>query len=156
MSPDGSVRDLPPPIRTLRLDRGASLDDAEVRLLAESVFFASVSRFSSISLEDGVGSFWLVLRGSARIRCAEGHFQLPARSWIALGRDSKPTVQAERGGLVLMLSAPLSPTSPFAIQLPWLPLLYLARGRLGVREMRMALPVWRDASRANLDSLVKV
>src|SRR5678816_2076070 len=81
---------------------------------------AAVSRSSGLEVVEPQASFWLVLRGSAQLDCNEGRFRLQAGEWIALDRDSRPTLQAARNALVLalLLPGPLAESSSGLVLYP--------------------------------------
>jgi AraC family transcriptional regulator len=104
---------------------------------------AAVSRSASLGVGDQ-GSFWLVLRGGAQVDGREGHLLLKAGDWIALDRDSRPTLLAGRRSLALGFLLP--PGGISALDHPGLPTLYPGRGTISRRNMRLALHLWRRAS----------
>jgi AraC family transcriptional regulator len=103
----------------------------------------AVSRSASLGVGDQ-GSFWLVLRGGAQVDGREGHLLLKAGDWIALDRDSRPTLLAGRRSLALGFLLP--PGGISALDHPGLPTLYPGRGTISRRNMRLALHLWRRAS----------
>jgi AraC family transcriptional regulator len=122
----------------LRADRGQARDN---RGLGEAVsVLATISRSSGMEVVEPQASFWLVLRGSAQLVCNEGRFRLQRGEWIALDRDSRPSLQVARNALVLglLLPGPLAESSAGLV-------LYPGRGHATPREQRMALRHWRDA-----------
>ncbi len=105
--------------------------------------FGVVSRSASMGVADNHGSFWLVLRGGAQLDCREGQFRLHAGEWIALERDSTPTLLADRTALVLMLVHPSS-MAP-GVEHPGFPVIYPGRGTISLRNKRLAFDLWRRA-----------
>lgn len=105
--------------------------------------FAAVSRSASLGVAENHGSFWLVLRGGAQLDSREGQFRLHAGEWIALERDSAPTLLADRTALVLMLVHPSS-MAP-GVEHPGLPVIYPGRGNMSLRNKRLAFDLWRRA-----------
>jgi AraC family transcriptional regulator len=104
---------------------------------------AAISRSASLGVGDQ-GSFWLVLRGGAQMDGREGHLLLKAGDWIALDRDSRPTLLAGRRSLALGFLLP--PGGISALDHAGLPTLYPGRGTISRRNMRLALHLWRRAS----------
>jgi AraC family transcriptional regulator len=127
-----------PTLQTLRADRGQARDNRGLGDAASVL--AAISRSSGLEVADPQASFWLVLRGSAQLDCNEGRFRLQPGEWIALDRDSRPTLQAARNALVLalLLPGPLAESSADMV-------LYPGRGLATRRERRMALRYWRGA-----------
>ncbi len=102
---------------------------------------AAVSRMASLEIPEQQASFWLVLRGSARLQCQEGQFQLQAGEWIALDRDSRPALQAGRSGLVVALVLPNTARTDAVDGC----LLCPGRGQATRRDRRLAFRAWREA-----------
>lgn len=144
MSPDGSLWASDVPIKRIRVDRGAVLNRVGGEVPSPGLGLVFASRSATLDVEEGFGSFWLVLRGSCHVTAREGRFVLRPGAWIALGRESHPTVILDRTTLVLSLLAPMPSASPYAIESNGLPRLYPGRGRLGPRARRGALQLWRD------------
>ncbi|HVI25226.1 MAG TPA: helix-turn-helix transcriptional regulator [Xanthomonadaceae bacterium] len=128
-------------LHTLWADRGEALDHIGQDDPVPRARLAAVSRSASLGVADGHGAFWLVLRGSAQLECREGRFRLQAGDWIAVDRDSRPTLLGGRRTLVLALLLPAAGAS--ALEQPDLPALHPGRGRLNRRQMRLALQLWR-------------
>ena len=128
-------------LHTLWADRGEALDHIGQDDPAPRARLAAVSRSASLGVADGQGAFWLVLRGSAQLECREGRFRLQAGDWIAMDRDSRPTLLGGRRTLALALLLPAAGAS--ALEQPDLPALHPGRGRLSRRQMRLALQLWR-------------
>ncbi|HSR65336.1 MAG TPA: AraC family transcriptional regulator, partial [Xanthomonadaceae bacterium] len=83
-------------LQCLRVDRGAieeGVGRADALPRARLAFLARGARL-------GVGApqatFWLVVRGSARVQAREGRFLLRAGEWLAFGRDAEPLLAADR------------------------------------------------------------
>lgn len=75
-----------------------AMPQAVLPLRLAVVHGGEVSRGPTVAL-----TFWLQLRGSARISGAEGSFRLQAGEWIAFDRGSQPELQGGRHGLTLAL-----------------------------------------------------
>jgi AraC family transcriptional regulator len=103
------------------------------------------ARLGSMQLENGGFSIWVQVRGSSWVEAREGRFQLQRGEWIALDKDSRPSLQSDRHGLCIGLSLgsdvlhSLSRLSDGA--------LYAGRGRLSRSDARIVLRLWRDAGR---------
>ena len=98
------------------------------------------------SLQAGAAAFtvWIQLRGSAWIDAKEGRFELRRGQWLALERDSRPLLQADRDGLCIGLS--LDADALKALGRMADATLYAGRGVLPAREARIALRLWRQAA----------
>jgi len=146
MSPDGSPRSPALPTRTLRFDRGATASIGVADLPVQGVGFVVASRSASVAIDEGLGVFWLVLRGAAHVSSREGRFWLRGGEWIAFARDARPAVVVDRATLALALVMPTGPASPFALDAPGLPLVFPGRDRLAPRARRGMLRLWREAA----------
>ena len=144
MSPDGSLWSCDVPIKRIRVDRGAVLHRVGGEVPSPGMGLVFASRSATVDVEEGFGSFWLVLRGSAHVSAREGRFLLRPGAWLALGRESHPTVIVDRTALVLSLLVPMPAASPYAAEGNGLPRLYPGRGHLDPRARRGALQLWRD------------
>ncbi len=125
------------------VDRGQARENVGLEDGGAMPRFAAVSRSASLGVADNHGSFWLVLRGGAQLDCREGQFRLHAGEWIALERDSAPTLLADRTALVLMLLHP--PSMAPGVEHPGLPVIYPGRGNISLRNKRLAFDLWRRA-----------
>ena len=103
-----------------------------------------VARLGSVQLENGGFSIWVQIRGSSWVEAREGRFQLQRGEWIALERDSRPLVQSDRHGLCIGLSLGSDVLRAFGRLSDGT--LYAGRGRLGRRDIRTALRLWRDTA----------
>lgn len=107
--------------------------------------FAGVSRLGCAQLAGPSFSIWVQLRGSAWVEAKEGKFRLRRGDWIALDRDSRPTVQADRGGVCVGITLGadvLKALGQFA-DLG----LYAGRGQLDLSESRVMMHLWHQAVR---------
>ena len=126
----------------LWLDRGetrirlGSEDRAQPRLVA-------LTRSASVGIAARQVSFWLVLRGTARVACREGRFQLEAGAWLALDHESQPTITVDPRALVVAVLLPSA--GPMALQRDGWPPLFPGRGRIGLRDRRLAFAQCRRA-----------
>jgi AraC family transcriptional regulator len=126
-------------LQTLWLDR-ADVQDKLGQDGAPACHLAALSRSASLGLAEGQSSFWLVLRGDAQLSCREGTFALQAGDWIAVDRDSRPTLLSGRRTLAIALVLPAG----HAFEPSDLPPIHPGRGRADARAMRMALRLWRS------------
>jgi AraC family transcriptional regulator len=102
-----------------------------------------VARLGSVQLPATVFSIWVQVRGTSWVEAREGRFQLRHGEWIALEKDSKPLLQADRHGVCVGLTLTteaLRTMTQFADCG-----LYAGRGRLSRRDARVALRLWREA-----------
>lgn len=130
-------------LQTIWVDRGETQDKAGQDDPANCFRVGAISRSASLGVADNAGSFWLMLRGNAQFECREGHLRLQAGEWVALDRDSRPLLLADRHALALVLVLPASGSS--ALEQPDLPTIYPGRGRITPRNIRLALHLWRGA-----------
>ncbi|HEY0502313.1 MAG TPA: helix-turn-helix domain-containing protein [Lysobacter sp.] len=102
-----------------------------------------VARLGSVQLPATVFSIWVQVRGTSWVEAREGRFQLRRGEWIALEKDSKPLLQADRYGVCvgLTLTAEALRTMTQFADCG----LYAGRGRLSRRDARVALRLWREA-----------
>ena len=89
MSPDGSPRAHALSTRSVWLDRGATSTLLATDLPQPGLGFVVASRSASVGVEDGIGSFWLVLRGGAHVTSRDGRFWLGPGAWIAFGKEAR-------------------------------------------------------------------
>lgn len=104
-----------------------------------------VSRLGSVELSTQVFTVWVQLRGSSWVEAREGKFRLRSGDWMALERDSRPQVQADRHGVCIGICLDADALKA-AARLADLNL-YAGRGTLGRRDTRMMLRLWRGAGR---------
>lgn len=107
--------------------------------------FAGASRLGSVQLGGTGFSIWVQVRGSAWVEGKEGKFRLRRGDWVALDRESRPTVQTDREGLCVGLAVGadvLKGLGQFADLS-----LYAGRGQLDLREARVLLHLWHQAAR---------
>ncbi|GAB2624242.1 helix-turn-helix domain-containing protein [Novilysobacter erysipheiresistens] len=135
--------------KTLWADRGQllQLDAPETggpSTLASAGCIA-VSRLGSVQLSAQVFTVWVQLRGSSWVEAREGKFRLRRGDWMALERDSRPQVQADRHGLCIGLSLDADALKA-AARLADLNL-HAGRGTLDRRDTRIMLRLWRGAAR---------
>ncbi|KGM54773.1 AraC family transcriptional regulator [Lysobacter daejeonensis GH1-9] len=107
--------------------------------------FAGASRLGCAQLTSPSFSIWVQIRGSAWVEAKEGKFRLRRGDWVALDRESRPTVQTDRDGLCVGLTLGadvLKALGQFA-DLG----LYAGRGQLDLRESRVLLHLWHQATR---------
>jgi AraC family transcriptional regulator len=130
-------------LQSIWVDRGETQDKVGQDDRSDCFRIGVVSRSASLGAADNQGSFWLMLRGNAQFDCREGRFRLHAGEWVALDRESRPTLLADRHALALVLLLPSSGSS--ALEQRDLPAIYPGRGRITARNMRLALHLWRRA-----------
>jgi AraC family transcriptional regulator len=119
-----------------RIGPGAAPDTARIRGDGPARWFA-LGRLDSLRTEGGF-TIWLQLRGRTRIRAREGEFTLAPGDWLALARDSAPKLQADRHAASLGLWLP--PEAAGARSADLVP----GRGRMPLRELRIATRLWRN------------
>jgi AraC family transcriptional regulator len=130
-------------LQSIWVDRGETQDKVGHDDPSDSFRIGVVSRSASLGAADNQGSFWLMLRGTAQFDCREGRFRLHPGEWVALDRESRPTLLADRHALALVLLLPSSGAS--ALEQRDLPAVYPGRGRINARNMRLAFHLWRRA-----------
>jgi AraC family transcriptional regulator len=131
-------------LQSIWVDRGETQDKLGQDDPSDCFRIGAISRSASLGAADNQGSFWLMLRGNAQFDCREGRFRLQAGEWVALDRDSRPALLADRHALALVLLLPSSSGSS-ALEQRDLPTIYPGRGRISPRNMRLALHLWRRA-----------
>ena len=127
-------------LQTLWLDRADIQDKLGQDGSPGCHHLAAISRSASLGLADNQPSFWLILRGEAQLSCREGTFQLQAGDWIAVDRDSRPTLLSGRRTLAIALVMPAGQ----AFEQSDLPPIHPGRGSADKHSMRMALRLWRN------------
>ncbi|QDH69122.1 helix-turn-helix domain-containing protein [Marilutibacter alkalisoli] len=127
--------------QVLWADRGQSLH-AESHEGDTDSSCIGVARLGSAQLLGNQFSIWIQLRGSSWVEAKEGRFRLRRGQWIAFEKDSRPTVQADHRGLCIGLT--LSAEAMQAIIRFTDCGLYAGRGRMGIRDARTALRLWRE------------
>lgn len=145
MSPDGSPRAHALSTRSVWLDRGATSTLLATDLPQPGLGFVVASRSASVGVEDGIGSFWLVLRGGAHVTSRDGRFWLGPGAWIAFGKEARPAVVVDRATLALALLVPMPQATPYALDVPGLPPVFPGRGTIAARARRGVLRLWREA-----------
>lgn len=133
--------------QVLWADRGQALQPEPADTVVGNRCFA-IARLGSAQLSGAQFTIWLQVRGSAWVEGREGRFQLRRGEWIAFEKDSRPAVQSDRHGLCIGLglnAEAMQTIARFADSS-----LYAGRGRIGLRELRVVLRLWRDAA-ARLD-----
>lgn len=103
----------------------------------------AASRSEFLTLGEHAAVVWLVIRGQAQVAAQEGRFQLEPGDWIALDRESDPSLQVLRSGLVLGMSIPAAMVASLGMS-AHNSILTLGRGRLSHRERWEALALWRS------------
>lgn len=102
-----------------------------------------VSRLGSMQLSGNLFSIWIQLRGASWVEAKEGRFRLRQGEWIALEKDSKPVVQADRFGVCVGLTLTAEALKAMARFSDCG--LYAGRGRLSRHDARTTLSLWREA-----------
>ena len=103
-----------------------------------------VSRGASMAFSSPAATCWLVLRGEAETECREGHFRLGAGDWLALERESRPTLYAGTGAVVVGIA--LSATMQLQLQQSAQAAVFPGRGRLPARSRAMMARLWRRSA----------
>ncbi|GHC00581.1 hypothetical protein GCM10010080_12280 [Thermomonas carbonis] len=85
---------------------------------------------------------WCVLRGRVRVRSREGGFELGPREWIALDRDSRPTVWSGADSVVFAVGIDLAIQQALQAAAD-APVLFPARGWMPAGARAIALRLWR-------------
>ena len=109
---------------------------------ATSPRLTAATRSEFLTLGEHAAVVWLVVRGQAQVVAQEGRFHLEPGDWIALDRDSDPSLQVLRSGLVLGMSIPAAMVATLGVS-AHNAILPLGRGRLSHRERWEALALWR-------------
>lgn len=125
-------------------DRGASLLlDSETGV--PSIGYMIAARLGSIRAAPTMFTIWIQLRGRSWVEAKEGKFRLRTGDWIAFDKESRPTLQVDRGGLCIGVGIDGASLQSLA-ELTDAPL-YPGRSRLNGRDLRLALRLWRTAVR---------
>lgn len=129
-------------MQTIWADRGQLLT-TELPESGVAVACVGASRLGNLHVA-GAFSLWFQLRGTAWLEAREGRFHLRPGDWVALERDSRPTLQTDRHalgvGVVLnseaqRLAGQHSESALFA-----------GRGTMPADARRLALALWRRAA----------
>ena len=104
-----------------------------------------VSRLGSVQVAAELFTIWVQLRGTAWVEAKEGRFCLRPGQWLALERDSRPLVQADRHGVCIGLSLSSEALGKLSRFLG--AGLYVGRGRISLHETVIFLRMWREAGR---------
>jgi AraC family transcriptional regulator len=102
-----------------------------------------VSRLGSMQLSGNLFSIWVQLRGASWVEAKEGRFRLRQGEWIALEKDSRPVIQADRLGVCVGLTLTAEALKAMARFADCG--LYAGRGRLSRLDARVTLRLWREA-----------
>lgn len=103
------------------------------------------SRLGSVELPAQELSIWVQARGNAWVESREGRFHLKCGDWIAFARDSRPTVQADRGGICFGMAIADEAIKAMARFADFG--LYVGRGQLHSRDLRLTAHLWRRAAK---------
>lgn len=128
-------------LQTVCIDRGQSAELGGEPGAAERMHLVLAARAATASIDPGMSSFWLVLRGQAELVGREGRFQLHAGEWISLDRGSRPWLHVGRNSLVIGLAMPVALQRQLQHTLQCA--LYLGRGRVARQGLRRYLHLWR-------------
>lgn len=128
-------------LQTVCIDRGQSAELGAEPGAAERMHLVLAARSATASIDPGMSSFWLVLRGQAELVGREGRFRLHAGQWISLDRGSQPWLHAARGSLVIGLAMPAAVQRQLQHTLQCV--LYPGRGRVARQGLRRYLRLWR-------------
>ncbi|MFD0740029.1 helix-turn-helix domain-containing protein [Lysobacter koreensis] len=124
-------------------DRGQLLQ-ADAPETAGQTKCVAVSRLGSAQLSGAAFSIWVQLRGTSWVEAKEGKFRLRRGDWIALEKDSKPLLQADRHGVCIGLT--LSADALRSIARFADCTLFAGRGRIARAEAAVTLRLWREAA----------
>ncbi|HEY0504110.1 MAG TPA: helix-turn-helix transcriptional regulator [Lysobacter sp.] len=129
--------------QTMWADRGhlVQLADKEAGPWARCF---GASRLGSVELSAQALSIWVQVRGNAWVEAREGRFYLRPGDWIALARDSRPVVQADRDGLCLGICIGDEAMKAMARFADFG--LYVGRGRLRPEDVRPLSRLWYRAA----------
>lgn len=100
-----------------------------------------LSRMGAAQPAPGLFSFWIQLRGSSWVEAREGRFRLRAGEWIALERDSRPQLQADRRGVCVGLAVGAAVLAQL-VRAGATPL-HVGHGRMSRDDLRTAVRLWR-------------
>ena len=100
-----------------------------------------VARLGRLRAAGGGFSIWIQLRGQTRVIAREGSFNLGPGEWLALDRGSVPELQAGRYGATLGMLLPVEGNGRGCAEV--LP----GRGRMSMRDLRIAIRLWRNGRR---------
>lgn len=128
-------------MQTAWMDRTQLLEAGVDFYQPDLVGVLAASRTGSISVLSPLASFWLVVRGTAELDAREGRFDLRVGEWVVMEPDSRPTVYAARGGLVLGVVMPQVARARIR-QFTHLDL-HTGRGLMDRHEVRECLRLWR-------------
>lgn len=130
-------------LQTVCIDRGQSAELGAEPGAAERLHLVLAARSATVSIDPGMASFWLVLRGKAELVGREGSFQLDAGEWISLERGSQPWLHVGRGSLAIGLAMPQAVQRQLQHVLKCE--LYPGKGRVARQGLRRHLHGWRRA-----------
>lgn len=108
----------------------------------------AVGRLGSMQVAAELFTIWLQVRGTAWVEAREGKFHLHPGQWIALEKDSRPLIQADRHGVCIGLG--LSSEAMCKLSQFLGPGLYAGRGTILRAEALMTLRMWREAMLSSL------
>ncbi|RYZ74107.1 MAG: AraC family transcriptional regulator [Lysobacteraceae bacterium] len=129
-------------MQTAWMDRNQLLEASGEFANPELASVVAASRSGSLVVQVPLLSFWVVVRGSVELDGREGRFHLQAGEWIVLEPDSRPSVYANRDGLVLGVLMPAAMRTRIR-QFTYLDL-HTGRGRMTKSELRQCLRLWRQ------------
>ena len=102
----------------------------------------AASRAEFLTLGEHAAVIWLVVRGQAQVVSQEGRFQLDAGDWIALDRESDPSLLVLGSGLALGVSVPATTSDNLGVS-ACNAILTLGRGHISHHQRWEALALWR-------------
>lgn len=123
-------------------DRGGAVDLEHDRPDSRSAHWPAVARLGRLRAAGGGFSIWIQLRGHTRVIAREGSFNLGPGEWLALDRGSVPELQAGRHGATLGVLLPVEGNGRGGAEV--LP----GRGRMNMRDLRIAIRLWRNGRRS--------
>lgn len=103
----------------------------------------AVARQGGLRVPAGGFTLWIQLRGRTWVEAKEGRFHLRRGDWMAFERESRPWLQADRGGLCIGIQLDADGLRTLE---EWCDGgLYAGHGRIDVARARVALRLWRHA-----------
>ena len=125
-------------------DRTYPLEVGAVAGRDEPSALLAVSRGASLAFASPAATCWLVLRGEAEAESREGRFRLVTGDWLALERESRPTLYAGNGAVVVGIA--LSATMQLQLQQSAQAAVFPGRGRLPTHSRATMLRLWRRSA----------
>lgn len=125
------------------VDRGQAVSFEKPPAAAARPRYVGVARLGSFQTSGTMFCVWIQLRGSSWVESKDGRFRLRAREWIALDKEARPQIQAERDGIAIGLALDTDALQLLGVLTD--SSIYAGRGAMSQREARLALRLWRAA-----------